>query len=708
MPEPVDLELAFLAHDGEYCLIESRLSVPGENQLDEPQTARCPFSLVQLTELRTDPEAYGRRLTDLVFFDLSIRNHFLDARNESERLSGPTPESIVPLRLRVRIDKTAQALHRCLWETLNDPERNTPLSTTQSMYFSRFLARNDFRRIKLRRKDKLTALIAVSSPSDVGPGKRYSTVAPVDVAAEVSRARANLQNMSPAVFPEEIPLTFDNLIQRIASDPDILYLVCHGRLSENGEPLLYLEKENKETDFIKGSFFAQKLSEQPYRPRLVVLISCNSAGDGLPPATSDSGVLSILGPPIADCGVPAVIAMQGNVTMRTIERFMPIFFRELGKDGQLDRAMAVARSAVQENRLDFFSPVLFMRLTNGRLWYEPWAGMNESMQWPLLVTSIVTKKCTPILGSGLLDPLIGDTRTVASRLAAESHYPMTGDSGEDLPQVCQYIETTNDKATMQHAVRSEFARQLIRRFSATMPDLLRGMSLDDRLKQLDLGIEAPDIIEQTWQHFDTPLAPQAHRLLARIKFPRYITTTPDNLLQRALVAAGRSPVGWVYDRKSQSLPPELANYTQNDANPLLIHLFGSFESSDLLVWSEDNYFEYLMDVEKQRDLAKSEVTEAFTNSTLLFLGFHLQQWDFRVLLRSILALEGARHTARRGHVAVQVDPSEARTSVQRDQARAYLEKYFRNARITIFWGGVEDFLNELITRLQPGQLVSGR
>jgi ATP/maltotriose-dependent transcriptional regulator MalT len=65
-----------------------------------------------------------------------------------------------------------------------------------------------------------------------------------------------------------------------------------------------------------------------------------------------------------------VIAMQGNVTMATVARCMPVLFHELRRDGQIDRALAAARSAVFD-RPDWWMPVLFLRLRDGMLWGEP-------------------------------------------------------------------------------------------------------------------------------------------------------------------------------------------------------------------------------------------------------------------------------------------------------------------------------------------------
>ncbi len=79
--------------------------------------------------------------------------------------------------------------------------------------------------------------------------------------------------------------------------------------------------------------------------------------------------LTATGPLLAAAGVPAVVAMHGTVNMETVARFMPIFFRELERHGQIDWAMATARSQVR-SQPDWWAPVLFMRLRSGRLWID--------------------------------------------------------------------------------------------------------------------------------------------------------------------------------------------------------------------------------------------------------------------------------------------------------------------------------------------------
>jgi hypothetical protein len=159
--------------------------------------------------------------------------------------------------------------------------------------------------------------------------------------------------------------TLDGIIAQLRDGPDFLYLVCHGALLEAG-PQLWLENDAGLTDVVSGEELVAHLRDMRELPRLVVLASCQSAGQGDDARSDDAGALSALGPRLAEAGVPAVLAMQGNVTMQTVEQFMPVFFHELQRDGQIDRAVAAGRGAVRE-RHDWWVPVLFTRLESGRL-----------------------------------------------------------------------------------------------------------------------------------------------------------------------------------------------------------------------------------------------------------------------------------------------------------------------------------------------------
>jgi hypothetical protein len=58
------------------------------------------------------------------------------------------------------------------------------------------------------------------------------------------------------------------------------------------------------------------------------------------------------------------------VSMAMIARFMPRLFSELLQDGQIDRAMSVARGEVRDSKQDYWMPALFLRLRDGRIWVD--------------------------------------------------------------------------------------------------------------------------------------------------------------------------------------------------------------------------------------------------------------------------------------------------------------------------------------------------
>jgi len=103
-----------------------------------------------------------------------------------------------------------------------------------------------------------------------------------------------------------------------------------------------------------------------------------------------------------------------------------------------------------------------------------------------------------------------------------------------------------------------------------------------------------------------------------------------------------------------------------------------------------------MGITANRTLVPDFVIGQLAQSALLFLGFRLDEWEFRVLFRSLMNQGGQERRRRFKHVAVQIDPEEGRT-IEPDRARRYLESYFGENRIDIYWGRTNDFVHELHT-----------
>ena len=222
----------------------------------------------------------------------------------------------------------------------------------------------------------MKVVLAVANPAGLEayrPGER--PLPPVDVASEVGRARralAGIDAVGVVELSENQPLrpTLDNLLAELRKGCDLLYLVGHGASMD--ESRLWLENDAGGVAVVAGSQLLGCFRELAVLPRLVVLASCQSASSGSDARAADGGALVALGPGLVEGGVLAVLAMQGDVFMDTVAAFMPTFFSELLRTGVIDQAAAIARTAARNaGRPDWWSPVLFHRLRDGRLWGQP-------------------------------------------------------------------------------------------------------------------------------------------------------------------------------------------------------------------------------------------------------------------------------------------------------------------------------------------------
>jgi len=151
---------------------------------------------------------------------------------------------------------------------------------------------------------------------------------------------------------------------------------------------------------------------------------------------------------------------------------------------------------------------------------------------------------------------------------------------------------------------------------------------------------------------------------------------------------------WNEDMITESIYAREPDYRPTEKRPLVYCLFGQFSDLDSMVLTEDDYFDYLIGVTSNKDLIPGVVRRALADTALLFLGFQLDDWNFRVLYRSIMSQEGRTRRKKYSHIAAQIDPEEGRI-LEPDRARKYLESYFQDADISIYWGSAEDFVRDL-------------
>jgi len=689
-----ELELGLQRRDVDSYAVQLRFSQPDMDEdllLAQYDTAVVRLDVNMLRQMDPTSDTYSEQLSKQLFADASVREGFLKAYTIAQSLD-------LPLRLRLLLNPSATKLHYLHWETLRHPRDQSSLLTSEHVLFSRYVAVQDLRSARSRPKGDLRALVIIANPSELAtlrhqPGGRVLT--PLDVPRELAQAKAGLDTIPITALASGGTATLNNLLEHLRDGYDILYLVCHGALIDD-EPWLWMENESGSIARVAGTELVARIKELQQRPKLVVLASCQSAGNSDEPRSDDAGALSAVGPSLAEAGIPAVVAMQGSVTMRTVAEFMPVFFQELQRDGQIDRAMAVARGVVRE-RPDSWMPVLFMRLKSGRIWYVPGATRDqpEFEKWPALLSDIRRQRCTAIIGPSMLDALLGSTRQIAQHWAEQYHFPMDPHDRDDLPLVAQYLTVMQGfRFPYETALPDYLSQALVQRFGPDLPQELR-TTTPDQLLDLMSAVGAQ-------RRARNPTEP--HMVLAQLPISIYITTNPDNLLAEALQATGKRPEVEIcpwneYVEQSQSVYDDEPDYQPTPERPLVYHLFGHFRAPDSLVLTEDDYFDYLIGVTTNKDLIPEAVRGALANSALLFVGFQLEDWSFRVLFRSLMQQEGRNRRKRYNHIAAQIDPDDTRT-YEPGRARRYLESYFQGAAVSIYWGNTDDFMRELATRWQ--------
>ena len=677
MSEPADLEFSLRRKDAARYTVDLVFSQPGSEADVRPlgqQVVSVTFDPDRLMTFGLDPVAYGQALSAMLFADPALPTAFAQcaAAAQSQGLA---------LRLRLAIAPDVPELHPLRWETLRHPQTDQPLALSEQIIFTRALGSTDWQPVTLRAKGDLRALVVIAAPEGL---ERFNLV-PIDPAAERQAALTGLSDIPTTVLADSGQASLSAMITQLRDGYDILHLVAHG-VFVDGEPYLFLDDGLGQVAHVHGADLVTCLADLPRRPRLLLLSSCQGAGDG------SRNALAALGPRMAAAGIPAVIAMQGLLNVATNALFVPAFFRELRRDGRIDRALAAARQSVREQP-DWWAPALFTRLRSGRIWYEPGFDAQDFAKWPALVGSIARGKCTPILGPGLLDGFIGSTREVAQRLAIKHHFPLAPLARDDLPQVAQYLAVKQDVDLLHDELSWAFRAAL----AAHSPEpLADGADLDTLLRAAGTRRRAAD-------------AGEPHRVLASLPLPIFLTTNADRLLADALEEAKKTPQVIIcpWNRHGEMSQNTLAPPTATQ--PLVYHLFGRLDDPESLVLTEDDYFRYLIGVTRNEDLLPKVVGSALVNTALLFLGFRLEDWNFRVLFQSVMNLAGSELRRRYTHVAVQIDPQEG-TMLNPQEAREYLKTYFGPAaalnyqtNISLYWGSAEDFIRELAARYAQQQ-----
>jgi hypothetical protein len=186
----------------------------------------------------------------------------------------------------------------------------------------------------------------------------------------------------------------------------------------------------------------------------------------------------------------------------------------------------------------------------------------------------------------------------------------------------------------------------------------------------------------------------------------YLTTNYDDYMKRALERAGKRPTvalcPWYRGADGDPETSMHPDYQPTSDQPLVYHLHGSLRHPASLVLAEQDYVEFLIRLMEDRGMDARkvlpiQVLPALTRKPLLFIGYSLRDWSFRMLFHGFV--QTVASVQRRRHVSIQLMPAHLPSEEARNRAQDYLNRYYEQLNISVFWGTAADFCEELTRRL---------
>ena len=617
----------------------------------------------------------GAKVFQWLFSDVALKTAWSNARGQK------------PLRrIRLRIDEDAPELHQIPWELMREIAEGgvtLDLGALDSTPFSRYLAGSWVPGNPILKRP-VRVLVAVASSSDPETFK----LTPIDAEAEF-KVLEDAVGSNPAIELVKLdgPCTLQAIEAALRKGIHILHFVGHGKFVD-GTAYLFLCDPQGKTVGVEDTEIAAMLGRQladadanaDDKLRLVYLSSCQTA------TRSPSDAFRGLAPRLVAAGVPAVLAMQDLVPVNTAAQFSKTFYTSLMEHGQVDRASNAARATVMSAGLYGAAiPVLFMRLRSGQLLgiRGTIVGSRGESFWETLLDNIAEKECTPFLGSGVTSDMLPGPEEIAGELAEKFSYPFPDHTS--LPRVTQFIGTIDNRR-----LRKQLLSVLVEQFRKRMGLPAGVAGVPQTLSQV---AEAADWAKTSQELYESEI----HHQLADLELPLYVTTNVDNFMTLALRAkkgkARQEVVPWrdaAIQRRDLD-PPAAAE------DPVVLHLFGSDADLLSMVVTEDDHLDYMARISHDYEyFLPVSANERLASTTLLFLGYRLEDLDFKIIMRGLLThLDLQRWNML--HVAVQLEESQ-RNEAREKEVIDYFQKYFAEARIEIYWGNTHQFMADLWAR----------
>jgi hypothetical protein len=311
---------------------------------------------------------FGKRLTEAV-----IRDKIFLQLDRCKNLAKTQGRS---LRILLRTD--GPHVCRIPWEYLVDPSRDDYLALRVPVVRD------------LRLMDPIPPLTLTLPLRVLGISARPSDLPPLEEKRERDRiAQALQRGSSENVDVHWLPGDrWQDLAKELRSGTwHVLHCVCHGGFDDDlNSGYIQLSADDGSAMRLHASDFERLIADSPSL-RLIVLNACDSAVSGA------EDVLTSTAASLVVAGVPAVVAMQYEITDQAALVFASSFYERIADGLPVDRAVTLAREEVKmrQGSLEWATPVLFLASDQTRVFAaaeEPQQTGTEPRWRPPPVTLI--------------------------------------------------------------------------------------------------------------------------------------------------------------------------------------------------------------------------------------------------------------------------------------------------------------------------------
>ena len=358
----------------------------------------------------------------------------------------------------------------------------------------------------------------------------------------------------------------------------------------------------------------------------------------------------------------------------------------------------------------------------------------DNPSWPDTKSLLENGNIAPFVSNFVCHDIFGaDVAAIAAAWAEDIKSPFSDRDNCDLARVAQFysVQTSNREAKRHYLDSLKNYLLGAAKQEGGEPDLINKLMTtykQQTFSEVAYRLGYPKCEDEQ----QNPL-----RLLAELPLPLYLTTSYHDFLEVALSKNSRQakPVSEIYYWRSglehiHSIFDNEPDFEPTLDRPLVYHLYGLDTYPESLVFTEDDYLDFLVNTtltasevyysdhpERQKGFQRrlpSCVLRAL-GKALLMLGYSVYDWEFKVLFKGLIQPKSDSRLSE--SISMQHSPSvdddlvdsiaipspmpknepgeTDLTKKRKEQIEGYLVEYFKQAKFKVFWGNPQECMQRL-------------